>query len=218
MSSESVALLMMYSAPVRNQVRQAFADCLLSAFHKAGDSKLTADDVICWIGGGIPTDKEKGRVALRVCLELGLTQVVENMVRNGPEICFLEKFACEGINGADAVKAWSRGYRVEFDGVVDFPVDPDILGRAAQAGMPVKILHATPGIGDRQIHHIHDLEVLIAPNNPDVTVCPPTVKKLDARGSCGISDLSGVTELLELDTRDNHKIRSVPPTVQLLTA
>ncbi len=167
-----------------------------------------------WIRGYVPTHWESAIITADV---LGLSAVVSRFASIGPPVVPIDRvLKNHELRGNDVVVAWAKGYKLEFDGYVDFPVDLRALHQAIVVGMPVIGLLAGPGVTDGIVSMCPGLKVLYAPNNPDVTCCPPSVEDLDASGSCGISDVSSCKNLWRLQAGGNLKIQTVPLTVERL--
>ncbi len=137
---------------------------------------------------------------------LKLPSVATKVAISGPPINLRINLKMAKLDPQTAVDAWSRGYRVSFDGVVNFPVSPRVLLKALKRGMPVYVLD-TDDISDKHIKLCRYLRILRVANNKKVTFCPSSVIELDASGSdCGISDLNRCKNLKRLNISGNQKV------------
>ncbi len=182
--------------------------------------EATPDEIMAWLGGRVPEEKEEAERALRAGEMLGLTEVVNGLALDGPPVTLQMNIVCHNLERQALVRAWAMGYRLVYDGIIDFEVDSRLLLAALKKGLEPRELREQVGITDEHLKYCTRLEVLNVGECKMVTRCPVTVVELDARGNCGIGDsgLEGCDRLERLFASGNPRITRCPPTVTDLSA
>ncbi len=191
----------------------ATCDDLPNALEKMGLGR-SVETILGWLDGKVITESEE---AVKAGEMLGLSAIVNRLAETGPNVSLEDNLPAHTLRGDVVVKAWARGYRIVFDGIIDFMVCPSILMRALRRGMRVTQLQTDkPGLWSYIDEHLAlcpDLQVLHAPshyqdtsvtnegirgcrklkvldvnNSEHITYCPPWIVELDASGNCGIGD------------------------------
>ncbi len=99
--------------------------------------EVNESDIMGWINGHLPPPEDIKR-AVEICETLEIPEGVDALARSGVKIDLATRLKSHSLKGEELVRAWALGYRLEFDGNIDFDCDPNILLKAIIVGMPVR--------------------------------------------------------------------------------
>ncbi len=167
-----------------------------------------------WIGGAMPLDPAK---AIVVADKLGLRDVVDRIAFDGPEVEPTRNIETHGLQNTEIVRAWSRGYRLKFDGHLDLRGDLDTFQKAIENGLDVTSITFDKVASDSILSLCTNLRKLKLVGDCGYVRCPSTLEVLEVSRFSSV-DISACGSLKVLRAKDNRSVTYCPPTVEILDA
>lgn len=127
--------------------------------------------ILEWISCRVPVTVKEAELAISVAVKLGIPQIVTRLAREGPAISLDIDLPDHSLDRLDVPYAWARGYRVSFDGKIEYydKTTSRTLIAAIKKGMPVKELTGND-VTDELIEMCPDLVSLDVSLSHDVAL------------------------------------------------
>ncbi len=166
-----------------------------------------------WLDGEMPTRIEE---ALVTAEKLCLSRLVDRLAMSGPTIYSKKNLVCHNLVGKQVIRAWAKGYRVVYNGIVNFKMNNSLFLEALKRGLPVDVIDARDRITDRHLKLCKTLDIFHLLNGKNVTFCPPSVREVSVLSNNSIVDFSFCFNLRVLTITGSKVITHLPPSLEEL--